>query len=218
MAEVERLVTAALIEIGPVDPSHPDAQACLQEYFAELGRRFETGFDPALSIPAELHELRPPAGLFVVATRRSEPIGCGALRFHGSGPAELKRMWVAGSARGLGIGRRLLGELEGRAGAAGASAIRLETNTALTEAISLYRSAGYHEIDAFNDELYAHHWFEKRLGHRGPQRRAEALPNRKGNDPLSPGQAPSRRAREEARQGPDRGERGAQASVSPTAR
>ena len=78
MAEVERLLTAALVEIRVVDPAHPDAQLCLREYFADLGRRFETGFDPALSIPAELHELRPPAGVFLVATLRSEPIGCGA--------------------------------------------------------------------------------------------------------------------------------------------
>ena len=72
-------------------------------------------------------------------------------------------MWVAESARGLGIGRRLLGELERRARPRGARVVRLETNGALTEAIGLYRSAGYREVDAFNDEPYAHHWFEKRL-------------------------------------------------------
>jgi DNA-binding MarR family transcriptional regulator/GNAT superfamily N-acetyltransferase len=161
MAEVERLLTGALVEVRAVDPAHPDAQLCLREYFVELGRRFETGFDPALSIPAELHELRPPAGVFLVATLRSEPVGCGGLKFHGDEPTELKRMWVADSVRGLGIGRRLLSELESRAGV---GVVRLETNKALTEAISLYRSAGYREVDAFNEEQYAHHWFEKRLG------------------------------------------------------
>jgi DNA-binding MarR family transcriptional regulator/GNAT superfamily N-acetyltransferase len=164
MAEVERLLTGALVEVRAVDPAHPDAQMCLREYFVELGRRFETGFDPALSIPAELHELRPPAGVFLVATLRSEPMGCGGLKFHGDEPAELKRMWVAGSVRGLGIGRRLLAELESCAVAAGTRVLRLETNKTLTEAISLYRSAGYREVDAFNDEPYAHHWFEKQLG------------------------------------------------------
>jgi ribosomal protein S18 acetylase RimI-like enzyme len=102
--------------------------------------------------------------VFLVATLRSEPVGCGGLKFHGDEPTELKRMWVADSVRGLGIGRRLLGELESRAAAAGAAVVRLETNKALTEAISLYRSAGYREVDAFNDEPYAHHWFEKQLG------------------------------------------------------
>jgi DNA-binding MarR family transcriptional regulator/GNAT superfamily N-acetyltransferase len=163
MAEVERLLTGTLVEVRAVDPAQRDAQFCLREYIVELGERFETGFDPAVSIPAELHELRPPAGLFLVATLRSEPIGCGALKFHGHEPAELKRMWVAESARGLGIGRRLLNELESRAAAAGVGVVRLETNKALTEAISLYRSAGYREVDAFNDEPYAHHWFEKQL-------------------------------------------------------
>jgi DNA-binding MarR family transcriptional regulator/N-acetylglutamate synthase-like GNAT family acetyltransferase len=163
MAEVERLLTGALVEVRAIDPAHPDAQICIREYFVELGRRFETGFDPALSIPAELHELRPPAGVFLVATLRSEPVGCGGLKFHGDEPTELKRMWVADSVRGLGIGRRLLTELESCAVAAGTRVLRLETNQTLTEAISLYRSAGYREVDAFNDEPYAHHWFEKEL-------------------------------------------------------
>ncbi|SRR6266508_2035884 len=164
MAEVERLLTAALVEVDVVDPAHRDAQLCIREYFAELGRRFDMGFDPASSTPVELHELRPPAGLFLAATLRGDPVGCGAVKFHGDQPAELKRMWVAESARGLGIGRRLLDELERHAAAGGARVIRLETNRTLTEAISLYRSAGYGEVDAFNDEPYAHHWFEKQLG------------------------------------------------------
>ena len=85
-----------------------------------------------------------------------------ALKFHGKEPAELKRMWVADAARGLGIGRRLLGELERRARRR-RTHVRLETNRALEEAIGLYRSAGYREVEAFNDEPYAHHWFEKPL-------------------------------------------------------
>ena len=72
-------------------------------------------------------------------------------------------MWVSESVRGLGIGRRLLSELESRAAAHGSRVLRLETNKALTEAIALYRSAGYREIDAFNDLPYADHWFEKQL-------------------------------------------------------
>jgi ribosomal protein S18 acetylase RimI-like enzyme len=63
----------------------------------------------------------------------------------------------------MGLGRRLLAELEGRAAAAGAQAIRLETNESLAEAIALYRSAGYEEIAPFNDLPWAHHWFEKRF-------------------------------------------------------
>jgi len=95
--------------------------------------------------------------------RFHEPIGCGALKFHDTNPTELKRMWVAPSARGLGIGRRSLAELEAEAARHGSRLVRLETNRSLTEAIALYRSSGYVEVDAFNDEPYAHHWFEKRL-------------------------------------------------------
>ena len=149
--------------IRAVDPAQRDAQFCLAAYFDELRERFETGFDPSLSITA-LHDLRPPAGVFLVATLRDEPIGCGGLKFHAAEPPEVKRMWVAKSASGLGIGRRLLAELESCARAEGAHAVRLETNRTLTEAIALYRSAGYREIDPFNDEPYAHHWFEKPLG------------------------------------------------------
>lgn len=72
-------------------------------------------------------------------------------------------MWVAPEARGLGVGRRLLEELERLARDRGAAAVRLETNRALTEAIALYRRTGYVEVEAFNEEPYAHHWFEKRL-------------------------------------------------------
>jgi DNA-binding MarR family transcriptional regulator/GNAT superfamily N-acetyltransferase len=163
MAEVERLLTAALVDVQSVDPTEPAAQQCLNAYFAEIDRRFDAGFDAALSSAPGVDSMRPPAGLFLVATLRGEPIGCGGLQFHGEAPPDIKRMWVAASARGLGIGRRLLAELEGRARAHGSSVVRLETNRSLHEAINLYRSSGYHEVEAFNDERYAHHWFEKRL-------------------------------------------------------
>ena len=161
--EVDKRLNAALVEIAPMDPAHPTAQHCLREYFSELDRRFETGFDPVRSIPADEESLRPPAGILLVATLRGDPIGCGALKFHDDAPFELKRMWVAESARGLGVGRRILGELEDYSARYGARVVRLETNKTLTEAISLYRSSGYIEVAAFNDEPYAHHWFEKQL-------------------------------------------------------
>jgi GNAT superfamily N-acetyltransferase len=129
-----------------------------------LNRRFEAGWDPSKSISAAEAELRPPAGIFLLASLHEKPIGCVALKFHGEDPAELKRMWVSDSARGLGIGRRLLNEIEAQAAVHGITTLRLETNRALQEAINLYLSAGYVEVAAFNDEPYAHHWFEKRIG------------------------------------------------------
>ncbi len=164
MGDVERLLTAGLVKIEPRDPGDPQAQYCLEEYVRDIDRRFDGGWDPSRSISADPHELRPPAGLLLVASLASEPIGCGALKFHDREPTEIKRMWVAPSARGLGVGRRLLIELEAEAAARGMSrVVRLETNGSLSEAIALYRSAGYREVPAFNDEPYAHHWFEKRL-------------------------------------------------------
>ena len=163
MAEVERLLVASTVQVAVSDPRHPDARACFQAYFSELSRRFDDGFDPAHSISADDGELTPPAGLLLVATLHGEPAGCGALKFHGDAPAEIKRMWVAPAARGLGLGRRLLTDLEAQAAAHGIRTLRLETNRALNEAIGLYRAAGYREVAAFNDEPYAHHWFEKAL-------------------------------------------------------
>jgi DNA-binding MarR family transcriptional regulator/GNAT superfamily N-acetyltransferase len=164
MAEVERLLVASAVRVVECDPRHPDARFCLRAYLDELSRRFDGGFDPALSISAADGELIPPAGLFLLATLHGEPAGCGALKFHRDAPAEVKRMWVAPAARGLGLGRRLLADLETRAAANDVRALRLETNHALGEAIGLYRAAGYREVAAFNDEPYAHHWFEKTLG------------------------------------------------------
>ena len=163
MAEVERLLAASAVRVTGCDPRHPDARRAVRAYVTELADRFEAGFDPALSISATDDEMSPPAGLFLLATLHGEPAGCGALKFRPGAGAEIKRMWVAPEARGLGLGRRLLTELEARAAARGVRTLRLETNRALTEAISLYRSAGYREVAAFNDEPYADHWFEKML-------------------------------------------------------
>jgi DNA-binding MarR family transcriptional regulator/GNAT superfamily N-acetyltransferase len=163
MATVEQLLTAGLVEIGITDPGSDAARYCLREYFTELDSRFDAGFDPEVSIPALDHELIEPAGLLLVARLRGEPVGCGALKFHGADPAELKRMWIAPATRGLGVGRRMLAELEHHAQTRGVGVVRLETNRSLREAIGLYRASGYAEVPAFNDEPYADHWFEKRL-------------------------------------------------------
>lgn len=163
MAQVERLLTASMVKVEVTDPTSPDARWCIEQYFAELNERFEAGFDRALSIPAHAHELTSPNGLFLVARLREEPVGCGGLRLNGDAPAEIKRMWVDKSARGLGLGRRLLQELERHARELGVTVLHLETNRALSEAINLYRQSGYQEVERFNDEPYGHHWFEKRL-------------------------------------------------------
>jgi DNA-binding MarR family transcriptional regulator/GNAT superfamily N-acetyltransferase len=163
MALVERLLTASMVTIEVEDPASADARWCIEQYFAELGERFEGGFDPGQVTSVHVEEIRPPAGLLLVARLRGEPVGCGALRLHGNAPAEIKRMWVARRARGLGLGRRMLQELERSARELGVTVLHLETNRTLTEAINMYRQSGYYEVRRFNDEPYAHYWFEKRL-------------------------------------------------------
>jgi DNA-binding MarR family transcriptional regulator/GNAT superfamily N-acetyltransferase len=163
MRTVRRLLTTAEIDIRPTDPAGADAQRCVHAYFAELNRRSNVPYDPAAGVPAEPHEMTPPAGLFLVAYVRGEAIGCGGVKHHPGGASEIKRMWVAEVARGLGIARRLLTRLETDARRTGAHQARLETNESLVEAIAMYRSTGYEEVPAFNDEPFAHHWFEKAL-------------------------------------------------------
>ena len=163
MHEVERLLTAATVQITSIDPEHPDAQYCLAEYVAELNRRSQRGFDPSGGATALPHEVRPPAGEFFVAYLHGEAVGCGAVKHHADAPAEIKRMWIAPRARGLGLGRRLLERLEACARAGGARVAHIETSAVLVEALSLYRSTGWVEVPAFNDEPFADHWLEKAL-------------------------------------------------------
>lgn len=164
MDEVHRLLSFAALVIEPVDPQGPEARWCLARYYEELAERFETGFEASNSTVADPSAFRSPHGLFLVGSIDGRPVACGGLKLMGEGVAYLKRMWVDGSVRGLGLGRRLLAALERVSADRGCDVIQLETNRALGEAIQLYRSAGYREVAPFNDEVYAHHWFEKRLG------------------------------------------------------
>lgn len=163
MRTVKRLLTAGEIDIRRVDPSCADAQRCIAAYVAELNRRSDRGYDPASGVSAEPHEMTPPAGLFLLAYRHGDAVACGGVKHHSGAPSEIKRMWVAENARGLGIARRLLAELERDAIRSGASVARIETSATLVEAITLYRSVGYVEVAPFNDEPFADHWLEKRL-------------------------------------------------------
>jgi DNA-binding MarR family transcriptional regulator len=163
MRTVARLLAKGAIEVRAVDPRIEDARFCIESYFAELSRRSNGGFDRGAAISAEPHELVPPQGNLLIAYRGAEPVGCGAVKYHPGEPCEIKRMWVAESARGAGIGRWLLERLETLAIQNGATVAHIETNATLVEAISLYKDAGYVEVPRFNDEPFADHWFEKQL-------------------------------------------------------
>jgi DNA-binding MarR family transcriptional regulator/GNAT superfamily N-acetyltransferase len=163
MGEVERLIRAASIKVGAEAPDSADARRCLEAYFSELAARFESGFDPAADDSARLEAMAPPSGLFVIARLDGDAIGCGGLKRVSKTIGEIKRVWTASSARGLGVARRMLRALETAARDGGLETLRLDTNRALVEAHALYRSEGYREVARFNDNPHADHWFEKRL-------------------------------------------------------
>ena len=163
MGEVERLIRAASVKVAAEAPDTADARLCLSTYFRELEARFETGFDAGADDSARVEDMAPPSGLFVIARLDGDAVGCGGFKRVDKATGEIKRVWTAPSARGMGVARRMLRALEAVAREAGVKTLRLDTNRALTEAHALYRSEGYREITRFNDNPYAHHWFEKRL-------------------------------------------------------
>ncbi len=152
-----------VIDIAEADAGCDAVRWCFERYYAELDARLAEGFDVAAALPLVESELTPPRGLVLLARRSGQAVGCGSLKLVDAGVAEIKRLWVEPGLRGQGLGRRLLDELEERAGAAGRFVVRLDSNGALHEALQLYRSHGYREVTAFNAEPFADHWFEKEL-------------------------------------------------------
>ena len=141
------------------DAASDDAQWCLEQYYADIDARFEGGLDLDTILTSDVDEISPPNGLFLVVRLDGAPVGCGCLKRTAPGTVDIKRMWLSPAVRGRGMGRALLERLVDEARRLGYRQVRLETNRALTEAISLYRAAGFVEVPAFNDEPHAHHWF-----------------------------------------------------------
>ncbi|WJK35740.1 GNAT family N-acetyltransferase [Solwaraspora sp. WMMA2065] len=160
---VRRLFTASTVAIAAADPASKPARRAVDAYRRTLDDRFDGGFRPDRAVPTTDDALRPPSGLFLLATLKDRPVGCVAVTRVDDTSAEIRRLWVSSELRGLGIGRRLLAAAEEAAASLGAGVVRLDTNRTLTEAIGLYRAAGYDEAAPFNDQPYAHHWFVKSL-------------------------------------------------------
>ncbi|MCJ2094898.1 bifunctional helix-turn-helix transcriptional regulator/GNAT family N-acetyltransferase [Methylobacterium sp. J-072] len=151
------------IAIEVVDPRSEPARACLEAYYAELERRLKTGFDVKLSCDPEAEAMIRPRGAFLLAIADGLPVGCVGLKGSGGPVAEVKRLWIDPAARGFGLARRLMEAVETAARDLAIAVLRLDTNSALPEALSLYRKAGWVEIDRFNDDPYPDHFFEKVL-------------------------------------------------------
>ncbi|MEZ5191006.1 MAG: GNAT family N-acetyltransferase [Schumannella sp.] len=146
----------------PARIDEPDAARLLEDYFTsrELGfvggvyRR--TSPDPAA--------FASPDGVFLLVYDDVDaPVGCGGVRMLSPDRAEVKHLWLDPSTRGRGWGRTLLTELEARAAELGANEVVLDTNATLEAAQSLYRSSGYEQIEPYNDNPNATHWFRKAL-------------------------------------------------------
>ncbi|MGA9659046.1 MAG: GNAT family N-acetyltransferase [Asticcacaulis sp.] len=151
------------VTISPEAADGQDAHICLGHYFDELNTRFEGGFAYDRSGLMDHADFIPPRGGFVIARLDGVPIGCGGLKQLDEQTGEIKRVWLHPASRGLGVGKRIIIALEDMARQSGMTVMRLDTNRALTEAKSIYEIMGYIEIAAYNDNPYAHHWFEKAL-------------------------------------------------------
>ncbi len=151
------------VRFSTVDAASPGARAAMANYFAELDRRLDGGFDAGTALDDATAAFNPPSGLFVVATSGDVVFGCGAVSWLDDRTGEVKRMWVDSELRGIGLGKRLLARLEDEIRASGRTRVVLDTNAALVEAIAMYRRLGYRDIDPYNDNPHAHHWFEKSI-------------------------------------------------------
>jgi ribosomal protein S18 acetylase RimI-like enzyme len=154
--------------IRRLSPREPLAERALRAYMEEMVSRYHGGpaTDADVSLALEefpTSDLEPPEGLFVVAVAGDEALACGGLQLLDGASAEVKRVWVAPSARRLGLGTRVMAELERLALEHGRTRVRLDTRADLVEARGLYARLGYAEVPPFGANPYAAHWFEKRL-------------------------------------------------------
>jgi GNAT superfamily N-acetyltransferase len=156
------------LTFAPADPSGPEAQAVLWEYFGELVSRYNARPGSPQEIRESMVEfpsddLAGPTGVFILAHEGAEPVGCGGLRFRPGGVGQVTRMFVTPPRRQRGIGITLLSELEAVARRRGITRLELDTRSDLVEARRLYIRAGFREVPAFNAGPYADHWFAKAL-------------------------------------------------------
>jgi putative acetyltransferase len=155
------MADALTLDIRTESPLTPDARALIAASQAALESVYAA--DEIFTLDPE--ELATPNAQFLVARLDGEALGCIALvdmvRY-----GELKRLFVASAARGLGLGQRLVAEAEAAARDVGLKVLRLETGPELVPAVRLYRSLGYRERGPFGDyaDLPCSLFLEKRLG------------------------------------------------------
>lgn len=162
-------VASVTFTFEPVDRGDPEVQALYADFVREADGplvydREEAGIDLDAEIAAgPPTDLVPPNGVLLLVRADGEPAGLGGIRHLDTEIAEVKSMYVAPPFRGTGLGRRILARLDEIALEHDCRAVRLDTSDYLTPAVGLYRSAGYREVPAYNQNPKADLWFERPL-------------------------------------------------------
>jgi GNAT superfamily N-acetyltransferase len=151
-------VTAAAAVLVPVDDTatRAAAESLIREYLAFIAdtarESYHLTFDVEAMIASDLGDagkFSPPVGRFYVVQHGDGYIGVGCLKRLTSDVAEIQRMYVQPSARGLGAGRLLVEQLLSDARVMQFGTVRLESLRALSAAHTLYRSVGFREIEPY---------------------------------------------------------------------
>jgi DNA-binding MarR family transcriptional regulator len=151
------------VVILDADPDDPAALHCVGAYYHQLLTTFDAFTADMLPLPLpDAAKYRPPQGAFLIAWSDDLPIGCVSLRPLSPGIGEVKRLWIDPIARGQGLGRRLMRAIEDRARGMGLTRLQLDTNTALTAAVALYRREGWTDIAPYTTPP-ANVWMAKTL-------------------------------------------------------
>ncbi|MET9261821.1 GNAT family N-acetyltransferase [Amycolatopsis sp. NPDC004079] len=155
-------------KISEFPAEHPDSAAILREYMDELASRYHGRPATPAEVDAALADepsdgLAAPTGAFLVAYREGKPAGCIGVRMVGPGLSALTKVYVRPEHRGHGGGKVIVAAAEEAAKRLGSTRMRLDTRDDLVEARALYASMGYAEVEAFNNDQYAEHWFSKDL-------------------------------------------------------
>ncbi len=157
------------LKLEPVGRDDPEVRRLYADFVREADGplvydREEAGIDLDEEIAAgPPADLVPPSGVLLLARVDGEPAGLGGIRHLDTEIAEVKSMYVAPALRGTGLGRRILARLDEIALEHDCRAVRLDTSDYLTPAVGLYRSAGYREVPAYNENPKADLWFERAL-------------------------------------------------------
>ena len=126
------------------DPREGQARALVEASHALMQSLYPAEANHYLDLEA----LAAPDVWFYLATSEDRALGCCALAVK-DGYGEVKSLFVDPAARGAGLGRALLAEIEAVARAEGLEWLRLETGTGLDAAHGLYRAHGFRECGAF---------------------------------------------------------------------